>query len=151
MWDKVLSILGGNLFTGVTDLVKAFKLPPEQQIAFEQAMAQMQAELKTSLAKIDADDRNSARQREMAVKDTTPRVLAFVTVGGFLGSALWLIMMPYVLPPVEFTQFQAGLIGTVIGYLSAKSELALAYYFGSSSGSQAKDVTIDKLSAGKDK
>ena len=40
MWDKLIGILGGNLFTGVTDLVKAFKLPPEQQIQFEQSLYQ---------------------------------------------------------------------------------------------------------------
>ena len=35
MWDKVMSILGGNLLGGVKDLVQTFKLPPEQQLAFD--------------------------------------------------------------------------------------------------------------------
>ena len=35
MWDKVMSILGGNLLGGVKDSVQTFKLPPEQQLAFD--------------------------------------------------------------------------------------------------------------------
>lgn len=144
MWDKLVSVLGGNLFTGVTDLVKAFKLPPEQQILFEQKIAEISANTQQALEKIAADDRQSARQREIAVHDTTPKILAFSVVGGFLSMTIALIgtaLLGYKIDPVSM-----GLIGTLVGYLSAKSELVLAYYFGSSSGSDKKTELLSRKS-----
>lgn len=44
MWDKVLSILGGNVFEGVKDIIRTFKLPPEQQLQFDSKMAELQTQ-----------------------------------------------------------------------------------------------------------
>ena len=131
MWDKLLSMLGGNLFTGVTDLVKAFKLPPEQQIQFEQAMAQLQATLQTTLAKIDADDRNSARQREMAVRDSTPRNLAYAYTLGYFTN-LYLVWK-YGVPTDAHDMFLM-----LEGVLTAAQGAIMNYYYGSSRGSDDK-------------
>ena len=136
MWDKLLTMLGGNLFTGVTDLVKAFKLPPEQQIQFEQAMAQMQATLQTTLAKIDADDRNSARQREIAVKDKTPAYLAYISIGGFFGVLAVQFYFAWTLHPIDTAVQRTLDIST--GVLFAMVLAVKDYYFGSSKSSDEK-------------
>lgn len=135
MWEKLVSLLGGNLFTGVTDLVKAFKLPPEQQIQFEQAMASVQATLQTTLAKIDADDRNSARQREMTVKDDTPRILAYSYTVGYFAN-LYLVWK-YGVPADAHDMFLM-----LEGVLTAAQGAIMNYYFGSSHGSAKKDTFL---------
>lgn len=88
---------------------------------------------------IAAGDRDSARKREMSVQDWTPRILAYVLITGFLGMAVGVL----------FGTLKADtvLAGTVIGYMSAKAEQVVAYYFGSSAGSQKKTDLLSKADA----
>lgn len=95
------------------------------------------------LEEISAEDRNSARAREVSAHDSwTPRVLAALVVGGFL-LCVWYVIAGHV------TQLQdplaATLIGTLIGYTSAKADQVISYYFGSSASSKAKDETISTI------
>lgn len=122
---------------------------PEQMLAIKQAdqafairMQELGFQNIQALEKIAADDRDSARKREMSVQDYTPRILAYLIVGGFLGMAYGVL----------FKQMSADsvLAGTIIGYLSAKAEQVAAYYFGSTAGSKQKtellanSVPVDK-------
>lgn len=122
---------------------------PEQMLALKQADQQFSLRMQElgfqntqALEKIAADDRDSARKRETAVMDYTPRILAYLIVGGFLGMAYGVL----------FKQMSADsvLAGTIIGYLSAKAEQVAAYYFGSTAGSKEKtqllanSVPVDK-------
>lgn len=95
------------------------------------------------LEEIAAADRNSARQREVQAGDHwTPRVLASVVVGGFL-ACVYAVLSGYVNglddPAV------VGIVGTLIGYTSAKADQVVSYYFGSSASSKAKDDTISTI------
>lgn len=144
MWQQLIDIFGGNLLGGVKDLIQTFKLPPEQQLQFEQAMAKMEADFRAKALELEISDRASARAREMAVKDKTPAVLAFISVGGFLGISMALLANFIFYPEVKVVPEAMGLIGTLIGYLSGKSELALAYYFGSSRGSDRKTELLTR-------
>lgn len=137
MIDKVLSILGGNLFTGVTDLVKAFKLPPEQQVQFEQRMAELQATTRLQLEKIAADDRDSARKREVETGDSTNRILAYLIVVVF-GAAQYAVFTH------NFPPEQAIMVARVLGTIDMALGLVLGYYFGSSAGSARKDDLLGK-------
>ena len=137
MWDKLLTMLGGNLFTGVTDLVKAFKLPPEQQIQFEKQMAEIEANAKQALEKIAAEDRNSARQREIAVKDKTPAILAYSITAGFFG------VLAYMLA-ADIPETGRDPLLIMLGALGGAWASVVAYYFGSSAGSERKTELLGK-------
>ena len=138
MWDKVMSILGGNLLGGVKDLVQTFKLPPEQQLAFDAKMAELQTQAELKLAELEAGDRNSARGREVQVKDRTPSILAYSITFGFFG--VLLLMMFYEIPISA-----KDVLYVMLGSLGTAWTGVIAYYFGSSSGSAAKHNLIERL------
>lgn len=89
-----------------------------------------------ALEAIAAGDRANARDREAKTGDSwTPRVLSAVVVAGFL-FCLYYVLSGRVQglkdPGV------ATLIGSLIGYASAKADMVVGYYFGSSAGSDRK-------------
>ncbi|MCE5184633.1 MAG: hypothetical protein LLF76_00715 [Planctomycetaceae bacterium] len=88
-------------------------------------------ELQTTLA-----DVQSARQRETSVKDSVNKVLAYAVVGGFLALVAATLL--------GAAKVESVLAGTLVGYLSAKCEQVLAYYFGSSRGSDKKTDLLAK-------
>jgi len=94
-------------------------------------------ELQTTLA-----DVQSARQRETSVKDNVNKVLAYAVVGGFLALVAATLL--------GAAKVESVLAGTLVGYLSAKCEQVLAYYFGSSKSSDKKTDLLSKASAVKD-
>mgnify|MGYP001617865520 CR=1 FL=1 len=125
----------------VSDIIKIFKLPPEQQLLFEQKMAELEQHALDRVAaqeKVDAEDRNSARQREMAIRDKTPAILAFLIVAVF-GAAQYMVFTH------PFPSDQAIMVARVLGTIDMALGLVLGYYFGSSSSSRLKDVTLQAL------
>ena len=99
-------------------------------------------ELDIDLEKIAQADRASAREREVKSSDkATPRILAAVVVGGFLGT-VYMVLSGYVDGLKDPTI--AGVVGTLIGYVSAKADQVVSYYFGSSAGSAAKNEMLVK-------
>ena len=119
--------------------VLAGGINPEQARALheaDQAFAVRMREMDVDVLKIDAGDRDSARNRETALGgDWTVRVLGGI-VGGFF------ITVFYVLTGRALVD--SALAGTLIGYVSAKAEQVVSYYFGSSAGSKAKtDIMSD--------
>lgn len=106
---------------------------PEQLLAVKKADQEFEVkmrELGLQLEQLTFNDRDSARKREAAVQDKTNRNLAYIVVGAFIamvGATL-----------LNYTKVDSVLAGTLIGYLSAKAEQVLAYYFGSTAGSAKK-------------
>jgi len=62
-------------------------------------------------------------------------VLAFVVVAGFMAT-VFLVLLGLVDGMKD--PLMATTVGTLIGFVSAKAEQVIAYYFGSSSSSQQK-------------
>jgi len=136
--------VGGPLAgTAVTALIGCLGLPaetteqklaatiavatPDQLIAIKKAdadFAVQMAALKITADKLCFDDRASARVREAAVKDTTPRNLAYLAILGSLALAGALML--------GVTHIDTALGGVVLGYVFAESKAAMAYYFGAS-------------------
>ncbi len=135
----VSSVLGLPTDSSEKDVEKALKqATPEQLLALKQAdndFAVRMKELDIDLDRIAASDRDSARRREAQVRDWMPRVLAFVVVAGFMAT-VFLVLLGYVDGMKD--PLMATTVGTLIGFVSAKCEQVVAYYFGSSSSSQQK-------------
>jgi hypothetical protein len=119
---------------------------PEQMLALKQAdqafalkMQELGFENEQKIAELAMQDRDSARKREAAVQDWTPRVLAYALVGAFIAVIVGVL--------AGWGKADSVLAGTLIGYLSAKAEQVVAYYFGSSSGSDKKTEIMAKAAA----
>ncbi|MBK8200635.1 MAG: hypothetical protein IPK75_20050 [Acidobacteria bacterium] len=94
------------------------------------------AELGLDGLKVDAADRDSARKREIAVKDKVPAVLSAIAVIGFFGvlAALFFVTIPEKNAEVIFMMIGSGVVGAFT--------IVLNYYFGSSSGSRLKTLAL---------
>jgi hypothetical protein len=120
--SQVVASLTGNS-QALADLKK-------QEEQYQLQLQQMGFAHIEELEQLQAADRASARQREIAVKDYTPRVFGGAVLAGFI-AAVFMILGGH-------AKADSVIAGTLIGYLSAKAELVLTYYFGSSSGSDEK-------------
>jgi len=106
-----------------------------------------EADFKVQMRKLNVDleairqrDRASARAREIALKDWAPGILATVVIVGFFAT------VGYVLSGQLELDGRAGvLIGTIVGYVSAKADQVIAYYFGSSKGSVEKTKALSDM------
>jgi len=81
-------------------------------------------------------DREGARKREVDAKDSwTPRILAGLIVFGFLWAVYYVLSgrVGALKDPASI-----GMIGTLIGYVSAKTDTVYGYYFGGSAGEKQK-------------
>lgn len=100
-------------------------------------LAKMTAE--TERLRIDADDRNSARQRQMAVKDRMPGLLATSVTMGFFGILGYMLVYGAPKDGGEALFIMLGSLGTSWTGI-------IAYYFGSSSSSSQKNSIIANMS-----
>jgi len=121
----------------------AARATPEQLLALKQAeqdFAVKMRELDIDLERIANEDRSSARNREVATRDWTPRVLAGLVTGGYFGVLFYMLING--LPThggSEAMLVMLGTLGTAWGGI-------MAYYFGSSAGSKAKDEAMRRNS-----
>lgn len=118
---------------------------PDQLAVLKKAEYEFQAKMKEldiEVVRISMQDRDSARQREEAVKDWTPSALAVGLTVGFFGLLTWLVAHE---PPAG----SRDLINIMLGSLGTGWVSMLAYYFGSSAGSEAKNYIINKMAGSK--
>lgn len=125
------------------DMAKAISnATPDQLLALKNAendFAVRMKELDIDLERIASSDRDSARKREVQVRDWMPRILAFTIVAGFMAT-VFLVLLGVVEGMKD--PLMATTVGTLIGFVSAKCEQVVAYYFGSSSSSQQKTALL---------
>lgn len=125
------------------DIAKAINnATPDQLVALKKAendFTVRMKELDIDLERIASGDRDSARRRESQVRDWMPRILAFVIVAGFMGT-VFMVLLGYVEGMKD--PLMATTVGTLIGFVSAKAEQVIAYYFGSSNSSQQKTALL---------
>ena len=110
---------------------------PEQLLALKQAdneFVEHMAQLQLDTSKLMYDDIDSARKREASVKDYMPSMLGSIIVLGMMGTT-FAVLGGYV-------KADSVLAGTMLGYLFSESKQVLAYYFGSSMGSDDKNELL---------
>ena len=112
---------------------------PEDLIKLRTADQSFKVEMKKlglDEKKLAFDDADSARKREMTVKDKTPAVLAYLLTVMFGGTLGTLIFGP------EVAESNKAVVYSMVGSLGTVWIAAMAYYHGSSRGSAEKDILL---------
>lgn len=146
--------LGAMAKTAVTSLLGL--KPDASEAEIEKTLATANPDMLLKLKQLDADfsekmkqldidyekmsyeDTANARAREIALKDRTNKILAYMIIGGYLAvqaAVMWLT------PPAA----NHDLIIEGLSILKYSVVLVLGYYFGSSAGSKNKDSLINKM------
>jgi len=123
----------------VQDMISSNKLSAEQiaQLKIAEIELQKQAqELGLNFEKLAVDDRKSARDMQAATRSMVPPILATVVTVGFFG-ILGMMMTGKVDSSNPALMMMLGSLGTAWTGI-------IAYYFGSSAGSQAKTDLLSK-------
>jgi len=126
----------------VGDLISNNKLTAEQiaQVKIAEIELQKQAqELGLNFEKLSVEDRKSARDMQAATRSIVPPALAAIVTVGFFG----------ILGMMLFGKVDSGnpAILMMLGSLGTAWTGIIAYYFGSSAGSQAKTDLLSKAPA----
>lgn len=147
--NAINAALGNSPDTKLGDVEKAFAsgtITADQMVAlkaqdqkFQETMQQLGFEDIEKLEAIAAADRANARERETKTGDWTPRIIGYLLVGSFVGTAVLVL--------TGHAKADSVLAGTVIGYISAKCEQVVTYYFGSSAGSDRKTELLAQAPA----
>jgi len=140
MATKALSqALLGNEDGSEDDLQTALRAASPEQLA---TVKKIDADFKIQMKSLDidlealaVDDRKSARAMQTETKDFLPRVLAISVTLGYFGIIAYVLISGL---PLNGSEVLLMLLGT----LSAGWTGVMAFYFGSSSGSQKKDAMI---------
>lgn len=111
---------------------------PDQLLALKKAdqeFAVRMKELDIEVDRLANDDRNSARQRQIATKDYMPAVIALAALAGFFGILATMAFIPLPEGAEQPFAVMLGALGTLVTQIGA-------YYFGSSAGSARKNDMI---------
>lgn len=125
------------------------QLTGDQLVALKKADQEFQEQMQAAgfkhiedLEALAASDRASARAREIAVKDWTPKVLAIGVTIGFFGLLAFLTFK-------DVPAMSHDILIAMVGSLGAAWASIVSYYFGSSAGSAAKTDILAQQATGK--
>lgn len=104
---------------------------------FELKMKELGYNNLEELERIAASDRKSAREREIAVRDNTPKILAYLVTVGFFAVLGYMIIHGLPVVGAEPLLIMLGSLGTAWTAI-------VSYYYGSSSGSQMKTELLNR-------
>jgi hypothetical protein len=132
------ALLGAEDFSEEAVIDAMATASPEQLAAVKKIDADFKVQMKSldiDLERIAVDDRKSARTMQTETKDILPRLLAISVTLGYFGIIAYVLVSGL---PMNGSEVLLMLLGT----LSAGWTGVMAFYFGSSSGSQKKDAMI---------
>lgn len=116
------------------------KLSADQIASIKTAEIELKAraqELGLDFAKLAVEDRKSARDMQVATRSLVPPLLAILVIAAW-GFVQYFLMTNVIDPSMR------ELVARVLGTLDGAVIMILSFYFGSSSGSQAKDERAAK-------
>ena len=142
--QTVGGVLGKEVKPDVDSIAAAVSgATPEQLLALKQAdndfASKMQAlgfQHEEEMYKTEVEDRESARDREKTVRDSTPKIISIIVlISTFVLEACfaWAVFHGK-----TFSSDGAIIIGRILGTLDIVVVIVLAYYLGSSAGSAEK-------------
>ncbi len=114
---------------------------PEQIVALKKLdteFKQFCLDNELQLEKVAAGDRDSARNRQIQVKDSMPNVALILTTLGFFG--MLAAMLHWDVPPQN-----KDMVNIMLGSLGTGWMACLTYFVGSTRNSARKDDTISQL------
>lgn len=114
---------------------------PEQLAQIKKIESDFKVQMKqldVDIDRIHANDRDSARKREIATGDMVPAVLAIMTLVSFFAYIAAVTFVP------AARGADIGFINIAVGWLGGTASTVVAYYFGSSSGSDKKDQLMSE-------
>lgn len=120
----------------VSKALQAGKMTPDQIVKLKEAEIEFEkflAQNKIDLEKIAAADRADARNMQIQTRSWLPGVLAIAVTVGFFGILSWMLKGDY--PKSDALLVMLGSLGTAWTSI-------IAFYFGSSHGSQAKNELL---------
>ena len=149
--EAMTAVTTGNIapfMDDLTNLIRGKEIESEEatqlRIELEQSRHQMQMEMEQlylEYYKIDAEDRSSARNREVEMTRATGKRDVMQVITGVIGlSAFTLIVVAGLFLPIENLEF----FNAILGYVMGVSSTIFAYYYGSSKGSADKTTMIGK-------
>lgn len=99
------------------------------------------------LAEVDAADRANARDRETKVKDSTPHVIAYLTLALAIIATFFIGFMCYRGAASAVNAAMLALLSSIVGYIFRDVAQVNNYYFGSSAGSERKTELLAQAPA----
>ena len=123
-----------DILTALSANADALEKAREFEQAHQETMLQIQLAHEQAVYASEVTDRGSARAMETTTRAITVPLLAYTIVGAFVAMVGGTLL--------GYSHVDSALAGTLVGYLSAKCEQVIAFYFGSSSGSQQKSLLL---------
>jgi hypothetical protein len=120
---------------------------PAKQAALQQAELDFQSQMAAlgfkdaeALEELATEDRASARQREIAVRDYTPELGFYTLIGVFSYMVHYLFRYPVPTENRAMVYSMAGSIGTLL-------VTAATYFYGTTRGSENKSATLSSIAS----
>jgi len=128
----------------ITDVLQSGQMTSDQVAAVKQAeltLKQHESDNGFKFAELEIRDRESARAMQIATKSWTPEILSWIIVIGFFALNGWLI---YNGNPASLAEV---ILGRIQGTVDTAFGIVLAFWLGSSRGSQVKDSALANAAA----
>lgn len=147
IWDAISGAIQA-VSSNLVAIIKEFHLDPENALKLEQAAKQAMYDFQKQMWELEVKDKDSARNREIQLKDPTTHRLAYISLYGFF--AVLAMQFYFAFNHIAIDTGVQRTLDISTGVLFAMVLAVKDYYFGTSHGSAKKDETLDRLVNHKD-